>query len=203
MSVEIAEGSDKKITSKEWWRNADNAPLWLRRSFLYNKSDRTSGIKFFDKHIIDRIGDKFDSVLEVGAGDGHLIGEIHNRYKVKCSSVDINPELSRHVKEKYGIDTYIGDACNLSLPDNSFDLVFTHQVLQHISPEDIERALFHILRIAKKEVWLFEGWREGQSEHGRLWHRSDGGTWTWDISKFVKCEVEQIYGLRFYRIIKV
>ena len=177
------------MTSKEFWGNSDNAKGWIRRANLMRKAGDDS-----DQIVIKKIKDKFKSVLEVGAGNGRIIGGLSEKYNnIKCSSIDINANLSEYVEEKYNKVNVFGgshNVSNLPIKDNSFDLVYTFQVLQHILPEDIEQALSELQRVAKKEVWLFEGW--GNLEkwgllNGHRRHKGDGGTFYWDLEKMVDC----------------
>lgn len=198
------------MKSKEWWGDPKNADKWIRRAELYDKFGEQS-LSYVTEMIDKRMND-FESILEVGAGNGRLIGRLQTMYpENECASVDINPALSEYVRKGYGIKTYTGEIINLPIPDKSFDLVFTFTVLQHVPPEEIVKALEELKRVAKKEVWLFEGWGVFKDNpHGTLRHPADGGTWYWDISKLANCyHVEYIErsrnkkhngGMRIYKI---
>lgn len=203
---------------KEWWGNSENAEVWLN---LNKMRERTGEPKFNTtiqsldivvKEIEDHINE-FDSVLEIGVGDGRLIGAISQRNKEKdYYSVDINPRLSSYVKRKYPkINVFTADVVKLPFADNEIDLVFTYQVLQHIPSTDIERALAEIRRVAKKEVWLWEG--RGKTDgykHGDMTSKSCGGSFVWFFEKMIECYSVSIpkndncilKGQRFYKIKK-
>lgn len=174
---------------KEWWGNPNNANVWLAKERNRPIESKTASL---DKVLDDFANDenKFKSILEVGAGNGRLIGVIHLKYPEKiCCSLDINPELSKYVSDKYGITSYVGELANLGLEDNSFDLVYTYQVIQHCHPEEINRAMSEIKRVAKKEIWFYEGWIDfnlTRISNGALRHSADGGTFYWNIEKFFK-----------------
>lgn len=40
------------------------------------------------------------------------------------------------------------------LPDRSFDIVFAHDIIGHLSAAGMERALAELVRIARREVWI-------------------------------------------------
>ncbi len=195
---------------KEWWGNPENAKGWIRRAELYDKFGEPS-LFYVVEMIRERIVD-FNSILEVGAGNGRLIGTLQTMYpKIECASADINPALSDYVREEYKIKTYTGEIIDLPIPPKSYDLVFTFTVLQHVSPEEIVKAIEELKRVAKKEVWLFEGWGVFKDNpHGTLRHPADGGTWYWDISQLADCyDVQYIEesknkkgqgGMRVYKI---
>jgi len=67
------------------------------------------------------------------------------------------------------------------------DLVYTYQVLQHIHPDEIEQALKELMRVAKKEVWLWEGIGRVDYEHGAMTHKAHNGSWVYHIDKMVDC----------------
>jgi len=147
---------------KEWWGDSNNAEVWLEIIKMHEridgfKSDYVQQIEIICEEIKKREKD-FQNIIEVGGGDGRNIGNISERFKnIECYSVDINQELSKFVNKKYSkVKTIIADIIKLPFEDNSFDLVFTFQTLQHIPPEEINLALKELMRISKKEIWLYE-----------------------------------------------
>lgn len=204
------EEEKKIIKPQDFWGDPNNSKVWIRRANLKRKAGDKS-----DELVIKKIGSKFRKVLEVGAGNGRLIGGLSEKYKsVKCNSIDINPELSKYVKEKYPkVITNVGDITKLHYKNKSFDLVYTFQVLQHIHPDDIEKALKELQRISKKEVWLMEGWgnlKKWGLPNGHCRHKDSGGTYYWDFENMLKCyDIEFIEkgkdgntGIKLYRIKK-
>lgn len=170
---------------KKWWKNPKIADYWVERAKHYKECGDNS-----DESVVSLVGERFKSVLEVGAGDGRIIGLLSEKYRVKCSSIDINGKLSHYVHKKYSkVETYAGEIIRLPFKDNQFDLVFTFQVLQHVSPIEIEKALRELVRVAKKEVWCFEGIgkTEGYS-HGMQTCTDESGSWVWHIDEIVECK---------------
>jgi ubiquinone/menaquinone biosynthesis C-methylase UbiE len=120
-------------------------------------------------------------ILEVGAGNGRIIGLLSTHFINGCYSIDINKELSNYVKNKYPIiKTFVGEIINLPFKDKEFDLVYTHEVLQHICPEEIEKACEELKRVGK-EVWCLENWRD--TEDGAKVSDSHNGRWNYDLKK--------------------
>ena len=129
----------------------------------------------------------------------------------KCCSVDINSELSKYVHEQYPkIKTFVGEVTKLPLKDNSFDLVYTYQVLQHVPPEEMKQALIELQRVAKKEVWLMEGYdvafHNQKDKNGIKRTDADGGTYSWFFEKLINCysiedqKNQMSLGTRLYKI---
>jgi len=112
--------------------------------------------------IVSEINQNFqkgDTVLEVGSG-----------------TIGIAPYLNREV---IGLDQHfegkkfellkqvIGDGMNLPFADKSFDFVVSADVLEHILPSDRQKAVFELLRVAKKELILAFPEGEAAERHDR------------------------------------
>lgn len=159
--------------------------------------------------------DDFMTVLEVGAGTGRLIGELSRKYtRNVCRSVDINPVLSAYVQEHYPtvLRSDVGEVVNLPYKDKSYDLVYTFQVLQHVHPDEIQKALSELQRVARKEVWLMEGYdlRSADRTNGEMTHPADGGTFAYyfDTMPEIKCYdsyflKSPVYEMRDVKIYKI
>ena len=183
--------SEEELTSQEFW-GTFKASEWARMRESYSKieakqPDQESLSQMFIPKEFEKIADGIESILEVGAGDGRLIGGFADKYRdKKCCSVDINPDFSKYVAQKHGIKTFVGDVTKkLPFKDNQFDFIYTFQVLQHVrSKEDIMTAINEMKRVAKKEVWLSEGWGDlerWRCKNGHQRHSVGGGTFYWNI----------------------
>ncbi len=128
----------------------------------------TSERRHFLQAMIDEY--KVTSVLEVGCNTGenlkHLTGP--------RAGVDVNSKALASVPE--GIRTRRASATDLPFAENEYDLVMTIGVLIHIPPEDIERAMDEITRVARRFVFCCEyfGYDEVPYREGVLWRRSYG-----------------------------
>lgn len=178
------------MKAKNWWKN--NSEKWLKQIKRYEKMDKGNSKSFKQEEdfLTDKILDyifgnaKMLKILEVGAGDGRMIGRI-SEY-AKCSSLDINPELSEYIKNKYQkIKTFVGEVVDLPFRDNKFDLVFTHEVIQHIEPREIKKAVSELKRVGK-EFWAMESWRDNE-ENGKKVSNYHGGRWNWNLQKYFDC----------------
>ena len=174
------------IKAKNWWKN--NSETWLKKMDIWEKQEKGNSRHFLDEadflmtkinHEMWHYDDK-KKVLEVGAGNGRII----SRIDADCSSIDINPKLSEYIKDKYPlVKTYTGEIINLPFKDKEFDLVFTHEVLQHIEPSEIKKACSELLRVGK-EVWCMESWRDNQ-ENGEKVSDSHCGRWNYNLKKYL------------------
>lgn len=100
------------------------------------------------------------SILEVGCGFGrnmkYLIDQGINPKRI--TGVDISPEMIKKARKylRKGSTLKTGNILELPFKDNSFDLVFTHGVLMHVEPKNIQRAISELVRVSKKKIILIE-----------------------------------------------
>jgi ubiquinone/menaquinone biosynthesis C-methylase UbiE len=90
-------------------------------------------------------------VLELGCGTGsnlynlRAIGETF-----RFTGIDINHEEIELAKQNFpDAEFMIGDATNVQLPDQSFDLVFCRDVIHHIHPSEQFRLIQEMTRLTK------------------------------------------------------
>jgi ubiquinone/menaquinone biosynthesis C-methylase UbiE len=85
------------------------------------------------------------AVLDVGAGYCSFINEVEAARRV---AVDIHDELERHAAP--GVDCVRASATDLhELADESFDVVFASNLLEHLSRDDIRLALAEFHRVLR------------------------------------------------------
>ncbi len=83
------------------------------------------------------------NMLEVGVGDNVVGSYLENNFKIKYTSVDIDPNLSPSVVS--GID-------NLPFGDNYFEIVLACEVLEHLPFDRFSVCLEEIRRVSSKYV---------------------------------------------------
>ena len=81
-------------------------------------------------------------VLEIGCGDGHLSTILSDHFN-NVISTDINPR--EDIK-----DVIVADAQYLPFTSNTFDAIFSSNVLEHI--DDLPKCLNELHRVSKKDV---------------------------------------------------
>lgn len=88
-------------------------------------------------------------VLDVGCGSGILLDRLWTTYGVVGFGVDVSSKSLRRGRTESlaGLDAPVGDARGLPFADNSFDLAFSLDVLEHI--QHPERALREIARVVR------------------------------------------------------
>ena len=86
-----------------------------------------------------------ESVLEIGARDGHISRLLAGHFK-EVTALDLE-------KPRFQIDRVRpiqGDVCRLEFPDGFFDCVVCTEVLEHVP--DVQKAATEISRVARYEI---------------------------------------------------
>jgi SAM-dependent methyltransferase len=95
--------------------------------------------------LVRLISKKEQSVLDIGARDGHFSLLMTEFYK-SVTALDIKKPSIHHKN----IDCVCGDITNLDFSDNSYDLVFCAEVLEHIPSHLLGKACFELSRVSKE-----------------------------------------------------
>ncbi|MDB4856696.1 class I SAM-dependent methyltransferase [Gammaproteobacteria bacterium] len=145
-------------TNEEWNKN------WqLRKEAFYThwtKGDPENQIQLAFRNHWNLFSTFMDSpffnqgkrVLEVGAGRGSL-SSYFSEAGFDCTLLDLSPDVIEIAKKIFSnnnllAEFLVGDAYNLDLEDNSFDLVFSIGVFEHF--EDIATPIKEQIRILDK-----------------------------------------------------
>lgn len=115
---------------------------------------------------LDRIKESvgLDSLLEVGCNCGPNLSQINSKFpEVKLWGVDINEDAVKRASMLSGVTVRVANF-NKKLPfeDNSFDVVLADAVLMYVSPEQIQKTLKEINRVAKKAVIVVDWFDESK-----------------------------------------
>jgi len=89
-------------------------------------------------------------VLDVGCGDGRMLNKVVAQYHLKGVGVDISSnQLKENLRNNlFGNTYYLSDAERLPFEDDTFDVIFCFDVLEHLSsPQD---CINEICRTLKK-----------------------------------------------------
>jgi SAM-dependent methyltransferase len=83
--------------------------------------------------------------LELGPGDCSLAREIAKRVKT-VYGVDVSREIAGDVVLPDNLELIISDGSSIPVPDNSIDLAYSDQLMEHLHPDDAAEQLRNIQR---------------------------------------------------------
>ena len=86
--------------------------------------------------------------LEVGPGDCSLARTISNQVK-KVYAVDVSTEITKHISFPENFELTLSDGCSIPVPENSVDVAYSHQLMEHLHPDDALEQLQNIYRALK------------------------------------------------------
>jgi SAM-dependent methyltransferase len=118
-----------------------------------------------------------DSVLDVGCGGGGLIRELTER---GCRTAGIEFDRAK-VDEatKAGLNVQTGRGEALPFAANSFDAVTFQFVTHHL--ENLDQGLREAMRVARKAVFVLDGWHDVTVESHRV--AADFDAWSKAIDR--------------------
>lgn len=90
------------------------------------------------------IPESVSSILDVGCGNGIISNALAEDYDV--TGVDISETALSYVTTK----KLLASATSIPLPDKSFDLVFSSEMLEHLTDEELLLATREMSRLAKQ-----------------------------------------------------
>jgi len=110
----------------------------------------------FSKFICDlALSLKAQTVLEVGCGTGNDLRAFPENFDVH--GLDLNDHALEKAKQKLGSFKFKkGSIVELPYDDSTFDLVFTHKVLNYIDDKDMPDAISELFRVSRKYIVNFE-----------------------------------------------
>jgi ubiquinone/menaquinone biosynthesis C-methylase UbiE len=84
--------------------------------------------------------------LELGPGDCSLTIEVAKHVR-KSYAVDVTKEFKDGLNFPSNFELIISDGSSIPIADQSVDVVYSHQVMEHLHPEDALEQLFEIMRV--------------------------------------------------------
>lgn len=96
---------------------------------------------------------KPENLLDVGCGVGLIVSKLRER-GIEAFGIDVSRAAILKVPTKFKKYCFLGDIRRLEFNDKSFDVVSCIDVLEHITKDDLERAIYECGRVAKRAVYF-------------------------------------------------
>lgn len=95
--------------------------------------------------ILSRLLYKEAVYLEVGAGDCAMTFEVAKRVN-KTYGVDVSQTITNESKVPDNFELIISDGCSIPVPENSIDIIYSNQLMEHLHPDDAYEQLTNIYK---------------------------------------------------------
>lgn len=107
-----------------------------------------------------------DRVLDVGCGKAFLLYELTQAVPgLDVVGIDISSYAVEQAKEEVRPFLRVADAVSLPFDDNSFDFVFSLNVLHNLYCQDLDKALREIERVSRRDKYIVvESYRSEQEK---------------------------------------
>ncbi len=86
--------------------------------------------------------------LEIGAGDCALSLAVAKEVR-RVYAVDVSAKLTESLPCADNFELLLSEGCSVDVPDNTVDLAYSNQLMEHLHPEDALRQLGEVHRMLK------------------------------------------------------
>lgn len=133
----------------------------LGNSLPRDHSQQRSALQLARERVV---GGGIESVLDVGCGAGNSVDPFRRwRPGIKWIGVDIDSSPETAQRHRQDAEFHRFDGIHLPFPDNSFDLLYSKQVLEHVRHP--AASLKDMARVLKPGAWLI-----GSTSHLEPFH---------------------------------
>ena len=111
--------------------------------------------------------DPCSDILDIGCGDGALVGELIQR-GLNAYGLDVSKVATSRSNNRLPGRFYSGSISELPFKSGQFDLVISTDCLEHLHKKDIPQALSEIYRVSSNAAFLQIVTSHDRDEHWRL-----------------------------------
>jgi ubiquinone/menaquinone biosynthesis C-methylase UbiE len=124
-------------------RVPDHPQLILKRDDSTRRSQVAERVALLEKLLPPNA-----TYLELGPGDCCLALEIAKRVQ-KVYAIDVSHEIAAGVALPDNLELIISDGSSVPVPDDSVDVAYSDQLMEHLHPDDALEQLQNIYRVLK------------------------------------------------------
>ena len=119
---------------------------------IYEKYDWSSfkepALKDKIRKIIEVIPEPVESIVDIGCGNGIITNVLGAHFNV--TAVDRSKKALSFVQTK----KVVASADDIPLPDDSFDMVFSSEMLEHLEDDTLIKSVAEMKRLSKKYIFI-------------------------------------------------
>ena len=121
-------------------RVPDHPQLYLKLDTAAQQGNLNSRLALLRKHLRPDL-----TYLEIGPGDCSLANEVARLVR-KVYAVDVSHEITKEVELPDNVELIISDGSSIPVPNDSIDLAYSDQLMEHLHPDDAVDQLANIYR---------------------------------------------------------
>ena len=81
--------------------------------------------------------------LEIGPGDCTVSIEVAKSVK-KVIAIDVSSEITKQIEKPDNFSLILSDGCGIPVPENSINVAYSNQLMEHVHPDDAMKQLKNI-----------------------------------------------------------
>lgn len=128
-------------------------PVFSGERFIPGQSDPVLSLEHYHRYLFAAHFVKGKRVLDVACGEGYG-AEYLSLHAQNVIGIDNDPEIVAHARKQYAqrrnLEFRVGQCEELSLPENSVDVVVSFETLEHLDAEGQDRFLVGVKRSLAK-----------------------------------------------------
>jgi SAM-dependent methyltransferase len=125
----------------EMYRRVPHHPMLSRKS----SPEQTARSVADQMKLLKRFLHEDETFLEVGSGDCALSFAVAKFVK-KVYAVEVSEEIAKNYRLPQNFQLVISDGCTIPVPPNSVNLAYSHQLMEHLHPDDAVEQLQNIYK---------------------------------------------------------
>ena len=125
----------------------------VQRHLVQNKklpSNKKSKVLFPQLLFLRRFLRKDTTFLEIGAGDCSVSLAVASHIVKKVYAAEVSAETTKSVTYPPNFELILFDGFNVPLPENSIDVIYSDQVMEHLHPDDALEQLKNIYKLLSR-----------------------------------------------------
>ena len=87
--------------------------------------------------------------MDVGCGDG-VLSFVFESLGAKVYAIDVSAKLTGSIAPPDNFELRLSDGCSVDVPDNTVDVAYSNQLMEHLHPDDVLRQLREVYRALKR-----------------------------------------------------
>ncbi len=101
--------------------------------------------------VLDKIPNDVKTIIDIGCGDGAITNVLADKY-IKVIGLEQSKEALKYISDK--VDILNCNASKIPINENTIDLVFSSEMIEHLDDENLGKVIDEIKRITKKYIMI-------------------------------------------------